>query len=233
LTDIFREVEEEVRRERFQKIWKQYGDYIIAGVAVIVIAVAGFELWQRYEENRRATASAEYNAAVQMAGTNPSAAIAAFEKIASSAPSGYATLAKFAEADTLLITGERNKAVALYESIGGGDDHLIGNAARMRAAWSIVGFSPRSAIEKLVAPLTEPSSPWRFVAGEVLAYADYREGAFSRAQKEFESLSSDPNAPRALRARATAMASLIRSGGENNFGYVPPAAAQSAPPTTP
>jgi hypothetical protein len=233
LTDIFREVEEEVRRERLEKIWKQYGDYIIAVVAVVVIAIAGFELWQRYEENRRETASAEYNAAVQLAGSSPSAAIAAFEKIASSAPSGYATLAKFAEADTLLIAGERNRAVAIYETIGNGDDHLIGNAARMRAAWSIVAFSPRSAIEKLVAPLTESNSPWRFVALEVLAYADYREGAYAKAQKEFEGLSSDPGAPRALRNRATAMANLVRSGGEGNFGYVPPAAAPSAPPTNP
>ena len=34
MTDIFHEVEEEVRRERFEKIWKKYGDYAIAAVAV-------------------------------------------------------------------------------------------------------------------------------------------------------------------------------------------------------
>ena len=57
MSDIFREVEEDVRRERFEQIWKQYGDYIIAGVAVIVIAIAGYELWQRYEETQRLKSS--------------------------------------------------------------------------------------------------------------------------------------------------------------------------------
>ena len=233
MTDIFREVEEEVRRERFEKIWKQYGDYIIAAMAVIIIGTAVFLLWQRYQENRRATASAEYDAAVQLASSNPVAAIGAFERIAATAPGGYASLAKFAEADTLLITGERSRAVAVYESLGNGDESLIGSAARVRAAWSIAEFAPRPAIEKLVAPLTQPSSPWRFAANEVLAYADYREGGYARAEKAFQALATDPNAPRALKTRAAAMASLIRSGGEGNSGYVPPATTQAAPAPNP
>ena len=230
MSDIFREVEEEVRRERLEKIWKQYGDYIIAGVAAAVIAGAGFVLWQRYQENRSATASAEYDAAVQLAGTNPTAAIGAFDKIAATAPGGYANLAKFAEADTLLIVGQRNRAVSIYESLGGGgDESLIGSAARIRAAWSIAEFAPRQAIEKLVSPLAQATSPWRFAANEVLAYADYRIGDYRKAEKEFDALASDPGAPRALKMRASAMADLIRAGGEGNFGYVPP----TAPPAVP
>lgn len=234
LSDIFREVEEEVRRERLEKIWKQYGDYIIAGVAAAVILGAGFTLWQRYQENRRATASAEFDAAIQLAATNPTAAIGAFEKIATTAPAGYASLAKFAEADTLLIVGQRNRAVALYQSLGtGSDDSLIGNAARIRAAWSIAEFAPRDAIEKLLAPLARPTSPWRFAANEALAYSDYRMGDYRRAEKEFDALASDSKAPRALKARASAMASLIRAGGEGNSGYVPPVASPPAAPSNP
>jgi hypothetical protein len=233
LTDIFREVEEEVRRERFEKIWKQYGDYIIVGAAALAIAVAGFELWQRYEENRRTTASAEYDAAVQLASTNPPAAIAALEKIAATAPAGYAKLAKFAEADALLVTGDRDRAVSLYESLGSDGDELIGSAARLRAAWAIVEFAPRSAVEKLVTPLIDPNSAWRFMAREVLAYTDYRTGDHAKAGHEFEALSSDTKAPRQLRARATAMAALIHAGGERNFGSVPPPAPHSASPANP
>jgi hypothetical protein len=234
LSDIFREVEEEVRRERLEKIWKLYGDYIIAGVAAAVIAGAGFVLWQRYQENRSATASAEYDAAVQLAGSNPTAAIGAFDKIAATAPSGYANLAKFAEADTLLIVGQRNRAIAIYESLGNGsDESLIGNAARIRAAWSIAEFAPRQAVEKLVSPLAQPASPWRFAANEVLAYADYRVGDFRRAEKEFATLASDPNAPRALKTRASSMTDLIRSGGEGNFGYVPAAPPPAPTPSNP
>jgi hypothetical protein len=229
LTDIFREVEEEVRRERLEKLWKQYGDYAIAGVAVVVIAVSGFILWQRYQENRRQQASAQYDAAVQLAAANPAAAIEKFEYLAKNAPSGYATLARFAEADTYLVMGNNDKAIAIFESLGNGSDDLIGSAARLRAAWAIVDTAPRKTVESLVAPLNNPASPWRFMAREVLAYADYRTGGFAAAQREYETLANDAAAPATLRARARGMAALIKAGGEKDFGIVPPSAPAPSP----
>ena len=40
MSDIFREVEEDVRREKLEKFWKAYGDYVIALAAVIVVGTA-------------------------------------------------------------------------------------------------------------------------------------------------------------------------------------------------
>ena len=45
---LLREVEEELRRERLEKIWKQYGTYIIAAAAAIVFGVLGFKYWESY-----------------------------------------------------------------------------------------------------------------------------------------------------------------------------------------
>lgn len=222
MSDIFREVEEEVRRERLEKLWKQYGDYAIAGVAAIVIAVAGYQLWLRYEASRQAEASAEYDAAVQLAGTNPAEAVGKFEDLSKKAPAGYATLAKFAEADVLLVTGERDKALAIYRSLGNDGNDLISAAARLRAAWAIAAFAPRTTIENLVAPLADPGSQWRFLAKEVLAYADYRSGDTAKAEQEYRSIADAPDATATLRERAKSMAALIKSGGEKDFGSVPP-----------
>jgi hypothetical protein len=109
LSDIFREVEEEVRRERFEQIWKQYGDYIIAGVALIVIAIAGFELWQRYEENQKLKASETFIAAQQLAiSGNFNQASAAFTVVAREAPDGYAKMARLSQAGVLEISGQRS-----------------------------------------------------------------------------------------------------------------------------
>ena len=43
LTDIFHEVDEEVRRERLQKLWERYSIYIIA---LAVLIVAGVGAWR-------------------------------------------------------------------------------------------------------------------------------------------------------------------------------------------
>ncbi|MEI9929239.1 MAG: hypothetical protein WDM89_01380 [Rhizomicrobium sp.] len=44
MSDIFHEVEEDVRRERFEKLWKQYGDYAVAALAVVILAIAGLQV---------------------------------------------------------------------------------------------------------------------------------------------------------------------------------------------
>jgi hypothetical protein len=41
MSDIFREVDEDVRRDRFEQIWKQYGSLIVAAAMIMVAAVAG------------------------------------------------------------------------------------------------------------------------------------------------------------------------------------------------
>src|SRR5262249_11803851 len=107
------------------------------------------------------------------------------------------------------------------------------NAARLRAAWAIVDTAPRKTVENLVAPLNDPASSWRFMAREVLAYADYRIGAFVPSQREYELLANDAAAPPALRARARGMAAMIKAGGEKNFGIVPPAASPGPAPSSP
>ena len=222
MSDIFHEVEEEVRRERFEKLWKQYGDYIIAGVAAIVIGVAGYKLWTRYEDQQRFNASKTFIAAEEAAEAgNTAQAQAMFGKLAQSGPGGYSTIAKLSEANTLLISGKKNDAITIYKSIADKDKSPLGDVARMRAAWAEADSAPRGELETLLAPLTLETSEWRFLAREVLAYADYRAGAMEQARKEFQALADDKASSQGLRDRAHAMATFIATGAGRTFGAVP------------
>lgn len=117
MSDIFHEVEEEVRRERFEKLWKKYGDYAIAAVAVIVIGIAGYKFWQRYEMQQQMNASHNFNAAQQALGAgNGAAAAASLADLAKSAPGGYVTMARLAEADALYVSGKPGEAITLYKT---------------------------------------------------------------------------------------------------------------------
>jgi hypothetical protein len=228
LSDIFREVEEEVRRERLEKLWKEYGDYIIAGAALIVIAVAGLQLWRHYEDGQRLKASDAYQVAEQAFENNsPQIAEAAFAQLAKEAPGGYASVARLQEADALLASGRKDDAIALYKQIAGADDPVLGAVARLRAAWAIADTTSKSDIETLLAPLTDPTSPWHYAAREVLAYEDYRTGQLKQAAGEYEKLGADTNAPSGVRQRSMAMAVYLKAGGDQNVGTVPP------PPTAP
>jgi hypothetical protein len=60
------------------------------------------------------------------------------------------------------------------------------------------------------------------MAQEILAYCDFRDGSMKAAQREYDSLAVEAEAPQTVRQRASAMASLIRAGGGQNYGTVPP-----------
>jgi hypothetical protein len=222
VSDIFREVEEDVRRERLEKLWKQYGDYIIAAVSVIVIGVAGYKLWQHYDQQQRLKASTEYQAAMQLSdgGSNTRAA-QAFAQIAKHAPSGYAALAQLSQADAMLASGNISGAVSLYMTVAKKDNGGLGDLARIRAAWAQAETLSVDDLQKLLAPLLDSKSSWQYMAREIMAYRDFHDGRLMQAQSAYDLLAVSSDAPAGLRQRARAMATLIRAGGVENYGTVP------------
>jgi hypothetical protein len=229
LSDIFQEVEEDVRRERYEKLWKDYGNYIIALASVLVLAVAGYQAWTTYELNQRRLVSDRYQAAEELVRSgDPVKAEAAFGELAKDAPTGYATLAKFQLSAALLAQGKRDPAVALLRELVNSSDSVISEAARLRLAWTIADGTPRAEIVALLAPLNMPDSPWRAAAAEVLAYLDFVQGSRSDAQAAYAKLADDPTAPASLRQRAAAIAAYLKANPT-----AVPATAPAPPSSTP
>jgi hypothetical protein len=232
LSDIFREVEEDVRKERLEKFWKAYGDYVIALMALVILGVAGWQVWLRYEDSQRAKASVQYTAAQKL--TKPDEAVAAFDAlIKENPPGGYTELAKLSKADALSSLGKSSDAVALYKEIAGGDSGPLGATARLRAAWLVADSASRADLEALLAPINTDTGPWRQLSREVLAYSDYKAGKALVASAAFAALANDPDSPDALKSRARAFAAFLQSGGARDFGTVPPPAAAPAPGAPP
>lgn len=222
MSDIFREVEEDVRRERYEKLWKQYRDHIIAAGALIVIGMAGYQLYRIYEQRESEKASIAYAAAAEMLNHGRAAAAAPqFAALAKRAPGGYAAVAKFAEADALYGEGQKGEAIRIYEQIANGSDPYLGAAARMHAAWAMADSAPRSDVEALLAPLSERSNAWREMAREVIAYEDLRSGDMAHALRSYQEIAADPATPSSLKSRAAAMVRFIKAGGDANYGVVP------------
>ena len=219
MSDIFREVEEEVRRDRLEKIWKEYGDYIVAAAALLILAAAGFRLWNVYEAREQAAASGRYLTAQQLLQSGQARAAAeAFAHLSKTAPSGYAKLAQLEEANALQASGNATAALANYRKLATDGDEMISAIARLRAAWILVEGAPKSEVESLIGGLAAESNPWHQVAREILAYADYHAGATKQALAEFAALSKDPKAPAGVRGRSKAMVTFLTAGGESNVG---------------
>jgi hypothetical protein len=228
VSDIFREVEEDVRKERLEKFWRGYGDYLIALLVLLILGIGGYELWQRYEDGQRAKASQGFTAAEKLA--TPAQAYAAYVALSkTSLPSGYATLTKLAEANTLPLQGKVEDAITLYTSIAQSDSGPVGAVARIRAAWLMADDKPRADLEKFLEPINGATSAWREMAREILAYNDYRNGHLLAAEANLDALATDPDSPDALRNRVRAFSAFLHGGGAGNFGTVPPPAPAPAP----
>jgi hypothetical protein len=234
LSDIFREVEEDVRRERFQKLWKAYGNYAIAALVLLFAGIGGWQLWERHDLQERAKISDSFVAAQRI--TNPQAAASAFVDLSRTAPKGYSTVARLAQAGAMLASGQNANAIDLYKQIANEDSGPVGAVARLRAAWALAETASRTDLAELLKPLNQPGNAWRENAQEILAYADYRAMDTRSALMKYGQLALDPEAPDALRARAKAMTAFLKNGGAVTYGSVPadpvPTPPQAANPST-
>ena len=231
MSDIFREVEEDVRKERLEKLWKSYGEYVIALIVIAVLGVGGWQGWLRYQDSQAGKASTAFTAAQKI--SNPDQAAAAYDVLTKNAPSGYSQLALLSKANALASANKTNDAVAIYKDIAAKDNGPMGAVARLRAAWLEADTTSRADLASLLAPINTDTSAWKQMAREVLAYSDYKAGKIQDAAGEFDALVNDSASPDALKNRARAFAAFLHQGGAANFGAVPPPAPAPAPGSPP
>jgi hypothetical protein len=219
VSDIFREVEEDVRRERFEKLWRAYGSYAIAALVLLFAGIGGWQFWQRHELQERQKFSDSFLAAQRI--SNPQTAASTFADLARNAPKGYGMVARLSQAGAMFTSGQRAGAIDLYKQIAKDDSGPIGSVARLRAAWALAESASRTELTELLKPLDQPGNAWRPNAREVLAYADYRAMDTKSALAKYNELALAPESPNGLRARARAMADFLKNGGAVSYGTVP------------
>ncbi len=234
MTDIFAELEDDIRRDRLKQLWNKYGVWFVAFAVLCVAAAAGWTAWRAYDK-RQADAQAEAYVAVGALINEGriDEAVAAYATMAAEGRDGYRTLAAFRQAALTLQKGDVAGAVAIYDKIAGSDaDPRLKAAAAIRAAYASADVDAPDALKARVAPYLGDAEPWRFLARDISAYADYRAGRGPEAQAAFAALAADEAAPDGLRERARRFAAFLAGGG-----VIPapprPAAAASPEPAAP
>ncbi len=215
MSDIIREVDEELRRERIEKLWQRYGGYIVGAALLIVLAVAGWRAWDWYETREAAKAGARFEAALQLLNEGKRfEAEAAFNAIAKDATAGYRLLARFRAAAVTAKTDPAAGVIA-YEALAADNsvDPALRELAKLHIGLILVDTAPASEIVARMEPLTAPQAPFRHSAREVLGLAHYRAGDRAKAQKIFTEIAADPETPSAMRNRAELLRTLFSSAG--------------------
>ena len=204
---LIREIDEDLRKEKFAKLWKAYGGYVIAAAVSLVVGVAGYQGWYSYDLSRREAAGEELVKAMTLSGDDPAAALVALRSVAES-DRGYAILARLQEAALLAKGGDREAALALYQRLEAEVDDpiyrdlalVLGASLRLENAGTPVD---RDWLAQTLQPIAAEGNPWRFSARELIGILALQAGDTAKASEVFSALAAGLQAPPDMRARAT------------------------------
>ena len=221
MSDIFREVDEEVRRDKAAEFWKKHGSKLIAAAALFIAAVAGWQFWQAQQFKDRAAAGAAFEAAIAEANAEKPDSQAALGALATGKSGSYATLARFRLASELARTAKdeagRANAVSAFDAIAG-DATLIAewrDIARLRAGLLLIDNAPFTEVEKRLSPLISATGAFRHSAREGLALAAWKQGENAKALDALQAIILDSESPQGLRQRAELLLAVVRAGPVN------------------
>jgi hypothetical protein len=233
---LLREVEEELRRERLEKLWKEYGTYAIVAALAVVLAVLGYKFWESRHIAAAQEAGARYEDALLLANEKKDgSAEKEFEKIAGDGMGGYRALAQLQLAGAQYKQGKKAEAIASYEALAADNsaDDMLRGFARLQAAGLRMGEADFTDIENRLTPLMADDSPWRYSARELLGLAAYKAGKTSEARSILVPLISDQATPQTISERAEIVMAEIAAGELAKKAETPASTAPAAGATAP
>jgi hypothetical protein len=211
VSELFDEVDEEVRREQLKKLWDKYSIYIIALAILIVAGVGGWRGYQYLEAKKSAEAGAAFDRAAELADQGKHAeAEAAFADLAAKAPSGYRILARLR---TAAEVAARDKAAAakMFDEIAA-DTSVAAperDLARIRAAQLVLETTTYPNMQQRLEAAAAASAPFRHSARELLALSAWRANDTAAARQWLDMIANDGDTPPGLRSRAEALQALL------------------------
>ena len=204
MVDFISEVQEELRKDDYNRWLKKYGPYALAGI-VAVIAGAGFMEWNKAQHSKKARmTSASYISASDLATSGDvDAAMKSFMAISEMAPSGYAGLALMRTAELELDKGNTAKAVSLLDQAAQTfETSRHAQLAQIKAAYILSDKGEYADVATRAAPLAEKEQPYEYLARELLGFAYKEMGDNSAARQQFSYLNTIPGVPSSIQQRA-------------------------------
>lgn len=208
---LIKEVDEDLRREQYTKLWKAYGKYAVAGAVAIVLGVAGHQVWQSWRDKQFQKDAAQFATAESLIdGGKQREAEAKLGEIAKADGAGFSMAAAFRQAQLQSEGGDITGALATYDTLShSGAPSLFRDLAVLKGAMLTLDSADPETLVKKLQPLADSGNPWHFTATEMLALVANRQGDRAKAVSYYQKLADDAGAPQDIRARATEMLAAL------------------------
>lgn len=209
---FIREVDEELRRDQVETLWRRYGLWIGAGIALGLAVLGGTLWWQNHKRDVAGEQGERFGALFdKLSAGDEKAAAGPLADLAKSGAPGYRAMAIFTQADLLLQKNDLKGAAAKFAEIAGdtGAAQPLRDLALIRQTSAEYDtLKPATVIDRLK-PLAVAGGPWLGSAGEMVAIAYLRMNRNDLAGAMFGTIAADPRVPETVRQRAVQMAGAL------------------------
>lgn len=232
MTDLFEEVEEQLRSDRYRQFARKALPWMLGVAAAALIAVLGYWGWDTWRTKQTDKASEQYAQAMDafIAGDREGAK-RLWTEVSKSPSAAYKAMALMHLAGSAEAAKDTASAVRLLdEAAKAAPDPVIGDAARLKSAFALLDTASLKDLEGRLKPLMEEGRPYRIQAREALAFAKLKAGDTNGARGDFLLISQSLDAPQGAQARAQAAIGLIDSGSAKAVPAVVKAAEALPPP---
>jgi hypothetical protein len=214
LTDLFEEVEEQLRSDRYRTLARKALPWVLAIAVAALVAALAFWGWSAYRSQSANKASEQYAAALDAFNKGQETrAVQLWGEVATSPAKAYKSLALMQLGGLQVADNKPAEAVKLFDQAAqAAPDDVLGDAARLKSAFALIDTAPYKDVEARLTPLMKDGRPYRVQAREALAFAKLMAGNTAGARGDFVVISQSLDAPDGARERAKAAMDLIDSG---------------------
>ena len=203
-------IQEEIRKENWQRIWEKYGKLISIGVSCILIGSIGYNVWQKQDlEDREAISASFTNSQNDLASNRTKTVLTGFKEIGKSSKHNYAALAKFEEA-AILMEKRDKEALEKYKSVFENSKvhESIKDLAYIYYINTALDLMPdeelKTQLSSFISNLSNKyvGKSWDILAKESLAYCYLKQGDNDKARQILEELATTEDVPAGILERA-------------------------------
>ena len=201
MSDIFQEIDEDLRQDKVARLWKAYGKYLVALAVFIILVIASYRFIEHKNEKNREQTSELYELASEAGRSgDKKAAIELFSDEMFDENIGYSIISKLKKAALAKSNNDlEGTEIVLKEIITNEDIPLyLRDLARLK-----LFASDSDNISSQLEVLIEEEGPWKFLALELKGGIQLEGGNLKEARSIFKELTDDANTPNNLRRRAS------------------------------
>ena len=211
--EFIKEVDEEIKEEKLEKLWKKLAPYVISLALGIVIFTSVSVWWNSYLTKKKQNLGDDFTAAVQLIEENDfDAAIIALDKVIESSSDGYITLAKLKKASLLIEQNNIKKGLELYIDLEKtAADSAFRDMATLFYVLNAMDVESSDFLLKKIERLTVDNNPWSSTALELKAFLFLKNNNNEKSIEAFEKITKKINVPSDLKGRANDMINFLNT----------------------